>query len=100
MGQTVPLSHPMSAGLAEHAAAKTTPIPWYIWANLIAVMSGVFGAVWDISWHESIGRDTFWTTAHMFIYACGVLAGLSCAYLILTITFQKNNPMRESSVTM
>lgn len=46
----------------------------------------MIGAHWDISWHRSIGRDTFWTPAHVAIYLCGVLAGVSCAYLILSRT--------------
>lgn len=100
MGQTVPLSHTMSAGVSDRVAAKTASIPWYIWANLIAVLSSVVGGVWDISWHESVGRDTFWTTPHMFIQACGIISGFSCAYLILSITFQKDNPLRASSVSM
>ena len=36
----------------------------------------------------------------MFIYFSGILAGLSCAYLILSITFNRNHPLRDSSVTM
>src|SRR5207247_629341 len=49
------------------------------------------------SWHRSIGRDTFWTAPHM-IYACGVLADISSAYLILTTTFHKSSPLRDVSV--
>jgi len=45
------------------------------------------GTHWDIAWHRSIGRDTFWTPAHMAIYLGGVLAGLSCGFLILSTTF-------------
>jgi len=94
------LAHPLQTQAAARDSALARSIPWYIWSCVIAVLSGVFGAVWDISWHESIGRDTFWTPAHMLIYACGVLAGLSCGYLILSITFQKNSPLRDSGVTM
>ena len=46
------------------------------------------GIHWDISWHRSIGRDTFWTPAHIDIYLCGVLAGISCGYLILSTTLR------------
>jgi hypothetical protein len=49
------------------------------------------GAHWDISWHRSIGRDSFWTPAHIAIYLCGVLAGLSCGYLILSRSFGYSN---------
>ena len=33
----------------------------------LAVTSAMIGGRWDVSWHESIGRDTFWTPAHMAI---------------------------------
>jgi hypothetical protein len=58
------------------------------------------GIHWDISWHRSIGRDTFWTPAHVVIYMCGVLAGISCGYLILSTTFRHDSPLRSSSVTL
>ena len=58
------------------------------------------GVHWDISWHRSIGRDTFWTPAHIDIYFCGILAGLSCAYLILSTTFQPKSPLRDASVRL
>ncbi|MCU1233749.1 MAG: hypothetical protein JWP63_1716 [Candidatus Solibacter sp.] len=58
------------------------------------------GIHWDISWHRSIGRDTFWTPAHVDIYLCGLLAGISCGYLILSTTFYKASPLRASSVTL
>ncbi len=57
------------------------------------------GVHWDISWHRSIGRDTFWTPAHIAIYLCGVLAGLSSAYMILSATFSPAaRALREQSV--
>src|SRR5260370_7819432 len=75
-------------------------VPWYIWLCLLAVTSSIVGINWDISWHRSIGRDTFWTPAHVAIYLCGVLAGVVCGFLILSTTFDKSSPLRESSVTM
>jgi len=56
------------------------------------------GTHWDISWHRSIGRDTFWTPAHIAIYMCGVLAGLSCGYLILSTTINGTSALRGASV--
>ena len=61
-------------------------IPWYLWCAALAVTSAYVGGYWDISWHRSIGRDSFWSAPHIAIYACGVLAGLSSAYLIFTAT--------------
>ena len=76
----------------------STSVPWYLWCVVAAVVSVMIGGYWDISWHMSIGRDTFWTPAHMAIYFCGVLAGLSSGYLILSNTVATGAPEREASV--
>ena len=77
---------------------SSTAIPWYLWCSALAVTSVSIGAHWDVSWHRSIGRDTFWTPAHIAIYLCGLLAGLASGYLILTTTFRRESPMRASAV--
>ena len=79
-------------------SSSSAALPWYIWCALASVTSAVVGAHWDISWHRSIGRDTFWTPAHIAIYLCGVLAGVAYGYLILSTTFRKHAPLAESSV--
>ncbi len=79
---------------------QDTKIPWYLWASIIGVTSAMVGVEWDISWHRSIGRDTFWTPPHMAIYLCGIIAGIASAYLILATTFGKLPRVRESSVKM
>jgi hypothetical protein len=73
-------------------------VPWYLWCAALAVTSVTIGAHWDVSWHRSIGRDTFWTPAHMAIYACGILAGICCGYLILNTTFRRPREFVPSSV--
>jgi hypothetical protein len=85
-----------SARGAESAGKDS--IPWYLWCAVLAVTSVTIGAHWDVSWHRSIGRDTFWTPAHMAIYACGVLAAISCGYLVLYTTFRKPAALVASSV--
>jgi hypothetical protein len=72
-------------------------VPWYLWCSALAVTSAYVGGYWDISWHRSIGRDTFWSAPHMAIYACGVLAAVASAYLIFSTTFGKTE-LRASSV--
>ena len=79
-------------------AAIATTVPWYIWCAVLAITSAAIGANWDISWHMSIGRDTFWTPAHMAIYLCGVLAGVAFGYIILSTTFFRSSPLRFASV--
>jgi hypothetical protein len=75
-----------------------TFVPWYIWTLFAAVVSVVVGGYWDISWHMSIGRDTFWTPAHIAIQMCGILAGFSCGYLIFSCTLGHNPALRAASV--
>jgi hypothetical protein len=74
-------------------------IPWYIWLSVLGVTSAMIGVHWDISWHRSIGRDTFWTPAHMAIQLCGVIAGITCGYLILWTTFATSS-LRAASVNV
>src|SRR5215470_12936516 len=77
---------------------KAISVPWYVWCSVAAVTFAMVGVNWDISWHQSIGRDTFWTPAHLAIHLCGVLAGISCGYLVLSTTFDGRSLLRECSV--
>ena len=82
----------------EESSVRATAVPWYIWSSVLAVTSTTVGLYWDISWHIGIGRDTFWTPAHVAIQLGAVIAGLSCAYLILHTTFAGNATSTENSV--
>lgn len=82
----------------EKTAAPRTAVPWHIWACVLAVTSASFGGVWDISWHESIGRDTFWTAPHLFIHFGDILAGVASAWLIFTTTFSRAPGQRLGAV--
>src|SRR5262249_43212019 len=82
------------------SAERTVAIPWYIWRLAAAVTSDAFGGYWDISWHISIGRDTFWTPAHMAVYVAGMLAGIASGYTILKTTFGSSAWERESSISV
>ena len=75
-------------------------VPWYAWCGVLAATSASIGGAWDVSWHRSIGRDTFWTLAHMAIYACGVLAAVVCGYLILAATFGSSKRLQAASVNV
>ena len=82
---------------AESAAAK---IPWFVWSGLVAVSSIAFGLYWDISWHMTIGRDTFWTPAHLAIHFGGILAAFTCTYLIFSTAFGHDQAARDASVNV
>ena len=78
--------------------SKVETIPWYLWACLAGSMSIITGVFWDISWHETIGRDTFWTPAHLLIQFAAVLAAAYSSYLIFSTTFGSNAAAKEASV--
>jgi hypothetical protein len=73
-------------------------VSWAIYAVLFASTSVVLGVIWDISWHRTIGRDTFWTPAHLGIYLGGVVSGLTCGWLALRTTFAGSEEDRASAV--
>ena len=81
-------------------ARTRASVPWYVWWGVAAVTSSSIGGAWDVSWHRSIGRDTFWTPAHMAIYACGVIAAIICGYLVLWTTFGASEKLRAASVNV
>jgi hypothetical protein len=51
-----------------------------------------FGAAWDVSWHRVVGRDTFWSLPHLFLYGGVILWGVSA--LIATATAMAGRPVR------
>jgi hypothetical protein len=77
----------------------TSPVSWAIYAVLFASTSVVLGGIWDISWHRTIGRDTFWTPAHLAIYLGGVVSGLTCGFLALHTTFAGSPAGRAAAVS-
>ena len=92
----------MAVSVSVPVVTRSVPlsVPWYVWCAVAAVTCAMTGVHWDISWHRSIGRDSFWTPAHIDIYFCGVLAGISCGYLILSTTLHHHSPLRQTSVTL
>jgi hypothetical protein len=98
MDDTIPLGQPLQARLSEQTSASVTSVPWTIWCVFAGIVSSVVGGLWDISWHMSIGRDTFWTPAHILIQLNGVLVGIACGYMILTTTFGGDATKHDASV--
>jgi hypothetical protein len=98
---SLPLSaHPVTAKDIVGVPAKTTGVPWYIWFGALAVTLSSIGGAWDVAWHRSIGRDTFWTPAHLAIQACGAMAAIICGYLVLVNTFGRSAKLQSASVNV
>ena len=78
--------------------SRVVAAEWPIYAVLAAAASIVIGLIWDISWHRTIGRDTFWSPPHLMEQAGAIIAGLSCGYVALRTTFAGSTADRASSV--
>jgi hypothetical protein len=89
-----PATAPPPSALAALAA-----VPWHVRAVLFAALSVQIGVIWDISWHQSIGRDTLFSAPHLAIYLGGIIAGLTGAWLVLKTTFAGGEAERASSVS-
>lgn len=96
------ISYSAASGRSEAAdsfsADRAAPAEWAIYAVLAASASIVVGLVWDISWHRTIGRDTFWAPPHLLQQAGAIIAGLSCGFLALRTTFAGSSEERAMSV--
>jgi hypothetical protein len=89
-----------SAVAGAEVRAPGEAIPWYIWAGVLAITSSSIGGAWDVSWHRTIGRDTFWTPAHLAIQVCAVVAAIICAWLVFLCTFSRNSQHAPPSVSV
>jgi hypothetical protein len=83
--------------LVEEEAAP--PFSWHAPTVVYAAVAVMIGVYWDISWHMTIGRDTFWTPAHLLIQAGGLVAGLSSGYVALRTTVGGDRAAHASSVS-
>src|SRR5438874_208913 len=78
--------------------SMTVRLPWFVWTSLASVTCILVGSYWDISWHMTIGRDTFWTPAHLLIQAGGLIAGLSSGFVVLKSTIAPSKRDIETGV--
>ncbi len=101
MESTLSASASVLPSVASASAAKSSQAR--ILAGVVPVL--VFaaacitvGIIWDISWHVTIGRDSFWTPAHLAIYLGGSLGGLVAAWITWLATFRNRSEWEDSTV--
>ena len=94
IAQSIPLTAEPPASATETPAVPS----WPSFLLAFAASCITVGIMWDISWHQTIGRDTFWTPAHMVIYLGGALGGCIGGWLAIQYTFFPSPAQRESSV--
>jgi hypothetical protein len=86
------------AALVSAPARVKSSVSWVSHVVIFAATSIVVGILWDISWHRTIGRDTFWTPAHLAIYLGGVLGGCTAGWLVLKTTFFSSTSEKAAAV--
>ena len=89
------LDQPRAPAATVPRAAERT---WPLYAVLVASICIVVGLIWDISWHRSIGRDTFWSPPHLLEQLAAIVAGSSCGWLVLRTTFSGRDADLAQSV--
>ena len=77
-------------------ARMGTAVPLIV--GLAGTLLSWFGSGWDVSWHRIFGRDTFWSTPHLFIYTGVALWGV--AALIATATSMAGRPIRGRALAL
>lgn len=55
---------------------------------------GTAGIYWDVGWHRTIGRDTFWSPPHLLMYAA-VVANGAVALLAVASAVRSPDRLRE-----
>jgi hypothetical protein len=98
---TTTMGSQIAGAFAEPRAAErveASDFAWHAYTVVLAAGMVVVGLLWDISWHMSIGRDTFWTPAHLLLQAGGLLAGLTSGALALHITLRGTREEQAGAV--
>src|SRR5580765_3670055 len=72
-----------------------------LWALLAAKLVGGWGVGWDIRWHLTIGRDSFWIAPHVMTYASVVVAcAISFGVLVVETWRAREGAASASTVTI
>ena len=82
-----------SSPLARYLALEAT-VPVVLFASA-AIITGLH---WDIAWHRSVGRDTFWTPPHVLEQIAAAMAGLFCGWRVLYTSFWGTDADRGNAV--
>jgi hypothetical protein len=96
----------MESATLAHAIApprteqRSVALPWYCVTAILGALCIPIGALWDISWHSTIGRDSFWTPAHITIHLGGLIPGFTAGWLALRATWFGTDIERAAAVRL
>src|SRR3954462_2915409 len=94
--QSSDASFPTESASAQ--VVKARALPWFVYAVALAAACIPIGALWDISWHSTIRRDSFWAPAPLTIYLGGAVPGMVCGWVVLKTSFFRSAEERAASV--
>src|SRR2546430_17177715 len=83
----------------QTGSAHSEELPRSVYMALSGLACLPIGLLWDISHHSTIGRDTFWTPAHILTQLGGVAPALLFATIAFKTTFRGTEQERDSSVS-
>src|SRR6267143_711219 len=81
------------------ALARAESLPRSVYVAVSGLACLPVGLLWDISHHSTIGRDTFWTPAHILIQLGGIVPALLFAAIALKTTFRGTPEERDAAVS-
>src|SRR6266487_1111631 len=81
------------------ALKGTERLPRSVYLAVGGLVCLPIGLLWDISHHSTIGRDTFWTPAHILIQLGGIVPALLFAWIAWQMTFHGSAPERDASIS-
>ncbi len=99
------LPEPMNTTIGDNLGPEASPVsespglPRSVYLAVVGLACLPIGLLWDISHHSTIGRDTFWTPAHLLIQFGGILPAVLFALIALKTTFRGTAEERNASVS-
>ena len=83
----------------QTASVHSGELPRSVYLAVAGLACLPIGLLWDISHHSTIGRDTFWTPAHIIIQLGGIVPALLFASIAIKTTFRATPEERNASVS-
>ena len=90
----------MPFGVTTASSIQANATSWVSRIVMLGATLIVVGILWDISWHRTIGRDTFWTPAHIAIQLGGLIGGITAGWLVVRTTFFGTTAERAGAVKL
>ena len=90
MVQVRRVPHPTQERIAAQKPCPSLPV----WLGLFASLLTMVGGIWDISWHRTSGRDSFWSPPHLF--AIGAAAVIRVGLIVALV--HERHPAAKGAV--